>query len=418
MNTANLLLPKTKVRPSDTWLRVLLFIFIASFPIQEDIPTIAGASLPFLMLALIALHVLFTDKLLQLKKILSLPFAKVIYLYILYCIIIETFHPFNMYTGIFRMLMNFFAAFLVAACINSKKDLKAVILGYIFSGVLTALIYIIYGWSGIQAQTSSFLESDLLRSDVLSKLPISQNTNTLAYTFSVAIIIILISVYTKAKMLPNKALHYVLMGILFLGAIIAMSRSGIFILIVTTFFLAIYFKLFNFKMLLLGFFILVIGFALTPDSFKERMIFKTGQLDEYGNRDSRSVVLDQATQEVQKNYLIGVGEGNFWKGDYARQSSLAKYDEARNKYSVYGSHNLLLQNIIQWGIGTMIFYVIMHLCILKMLPPRHQFNFLTAVVVAVNISAILLLFFNHESANKEYCIAYGLLIAYHLKGKK
>src|SRR5690606_17479706 len=169
----------------------------------------------------------------------------------------------------------------------------------------------------------------------------------------------------------------------------------------------------------LGYAIVVVAifYVIAPQSYIERMQIETNR-DEYGQTDSRTATLNRAMDEVKKNYLWGTGEGNLWIGDYSRVSGLSRYDEEKDRYFVGGTHNLYMQATLQWGVFGLLTLLYIQYNVIKLLPRRRGYDLTALIIAAFNVGVLILLFFVHDGNNKEFAVAYGLLIAYHLNLKE
>ena len=408
----------TKQR-NDNFDKVIIFLFVFSLPFQEDTGTIAGASIPGVIAFIGLLKVLLSSNFNAVNKVLKLPIAISLLVFLVISLIIEFAHPFAFYASIKRTAGNFISAILIASLIKDEDDFKVLVSSYIISAAYLGILLFVFGWGALNSTSAtSFSAANSVRDETLAQVPVSQNPNYMSYTIGVSIISIIIYLYFKVKLfgISNKLFFIGLLSLLVLSMLVTMSRTGVVCMLITLVFILIYFRQLTIKRIIVLTSICALVYSFAPQSAKTRLtVNKSQEVDDFGNivnSDSRAVTLDESFFEIQKNFLWGSGEGNLWNGAYTKESKLAKYIEDKDEYIMSGSHNLIMQNLIQMGIFGLIFFLIIIFCVFRAMPNYRRFDFMSVIVLTFNVAAVILMFFDHISSNKEYSIAYSMAMAY------
>ena len=418
--------PIQKKSNTDFWNNFLVFLYIISLPIQEDIPTLLGFSISAVIAILMLIKIFSSSYSNRLIAVLKMPLTKALFAYIIVCSFLESLHPSASYGGLLRIFSNYVGAICIATIITNEMGIKVLIFAYIISAIYLSIFLYFYGWeiASISA-AQTFSAANNVRDELLSNVPITQNPNYMSYTIGVSIVVLLILILKKNQLLFIKpSFSYIIITALSIGLLLTMSRTGIIVMIITILFIMYYFHLFSFERLIIIVFAGMLLYTVAPDSVKTRLkISNTEEMDEFGNQfegDSRNVTFDESLTEVTNNFFWGTGEGNLWGGEYLKHSKLVRFNEEKNTYKMSGSHNLIFQNIIQWGVIALFFFLAIFYNVLKIMPSRNNLDFNSIIVLVFNFAAIILMFFDHIGSNKEYSIAFSLAMTYDLlkKGKR
>lgn len=401
--------------------RWLLLLIVATMPLQENIPLVLGMSFPFILLVLLTIIIIIQGNWNRLIYAMRMPIVLSLFLYVGITLYVEYMHESSLYAGILRTLLSYLGAVVLGVAISDIKAFKSVVIGYIISGIYLGVVLYAYGWGMLSTDTSSFFEADAVRDEVLSKLPIRENANNIAARAAICVILISLVLLTKADVLTkNKRILFIALIIQTIALFVTMSRTGFVILIATMVLVALFYKLFSYKRVAHAIIIVAFLYLLAPQAYLDRMQIGTSKSESTELVDSRTYTFNTSIKEIRKNYLWGTGEGNLWIGEYSKHSALSYYNESKDSYFVGGTHNLYFQTILQWGVLGLLAFLYLQYNVIKLMPSRDKKDFVSLAVATFNIAILLLLFFVHEGSNKEFSVAYGLLIAYHLnlKNKK
>ena len=399
--------------------RLIIFAYVFSLPFQEDTGTIAGISVPGLIVLIGFFRIFIEGSANNFFKIIKHPIGVSMIVFIVMAFIIESLHPTPFYASIFRNANNYLGTFMLATLVRDESDFKILIGSYIFSAAYMGLLLFVFGWGTLNSTSAStFSAANTARDETLSQVPISQNPNYMSYTLGLGILSIILYSYFRVKLfsINNKLLPIGVLLLLVLSLLVTMSRTGIVSTLVTMFFLMFYFRQATVSRIVVILISLALIYTYAPQSAKTRLtVGNTEEVDEFGNlvqSDSRSNTLNEAYYEIGKNFLWGTGEGNLWMGAYKKTSKLTKYNEEKDTYMMTGTHNLIFQIILHMGIFGFVFFAIILYNVFKVMPSYKELNFTGAIVLSFNIAAVSLMFFDNIISNKEYSIAYSMAISY------
>ena len=377
---------------------------------DNQLPTFFGFSSLYLYFIIISVYLL----LFRLKKVLFIlnqPVAKIFILFFIICFITEVFHSeprFYMYS---RTMLMFIASIQVGALFDHKSSYPFIIYALGLSGILISNN--IYG--SIYSQLNSFSqqgltiqEVDALRASLDVTELIKENLNRVAnYLGLSGVISYFFATESKTKFKKYLFFSISIMSIFF--AFMPMSRSAIFIIFATMFFV-----MFSFKMVKKSIIIfIIVGFILQtfiPSIIIDRFIGTTKLaaeaevgLDLLDSKDSRFRMYGKVLKHFWEPMPFGVGEGNYW-GDWGLNSSFAK------GYRIGGTHNTFLQIYFQWGILPLFLFCLfmrkLYLIIMKNISLNNSSY--GKIQLSFYLYAFFLLFFTHNIYLKLFSICFGI----------
>src|SRR5579862_9849899 len=94
--------------------RILILISFALLPLENQLPTVAGLSISFLISGVLGMHII-VNRPQMLRKVWLHPVFLAAYVLIFVAIMLETLHPDSDYSTIIRLALMFAGAILIAA---------------------------------------------------------------------------------------------------------------------------------------------------------------------------------------------------------------------------------------------------------------------------------------------------------------
>lgn len=391
---------------------IFLFLFITTLPFQEDLPTIGGFSVPAIITIFLGFNAFIKNPnrlLYFVKSKLSLLF----FVFILVSIVMETIHPYSSYKGIIRVVNMYLGGIVLAFYIRNSKDFFKIINYYVIAALIMSAFVLPFGWR-VLASTAvlDFEEANFLRGQIQQAILISNNVNNIAYSAMLGAVICLFKIiFLNGKKFENLVVFF----ILFMTVLTSMSRGGLIIVVFSTILTLIYFRKINSNRIPSLIIIFLAGIFIMPKSYLVRLVGTRTEQSQSGGElalDSRKSTYEASVEEIKKNFLFGVGEGNMFTS-YGFKTKLVMGDEYGMAYRVGGTHNMFFGTVLHYGLLGILFYILFIYKSIKMLPFRRSPYPEDIYLTLFSFAGLTLLFFMHDGSNKEYTIIYGLLLAHY-----
>lgn len=385
--------------------RLLLFILVALLPFEYNFTSLYSRGVIFIFILLIGIYI-FIFRPYRFITLAKSLFVKIGIVFLVLSSMIEFFHPMANYYEIAQIGSMIVGSLIIGALISDKKALSTVIYSFMFIGVIVSLLLLLYSYHDLRsASASNFWEASLLRNETLSDLPLSDNINRLSFFIGQTTILAFIyAIFSKKN--KDKIIYYLILSLATVGLFLGLSRSGISIFAVTLVIFYFIYKL-NIKKIIP---IIIITVSMVvwfvPNSVFSRYHFVVTDSDPAGNPDTRLIIYRANISNFPEYALFGVGAGNFWQ-------NWGLHKEYENNYSVIGSHNIITQIWIYWGVVGAVILIIWMVNWIKMLPPKNINDIDSMAIFVILVGLINWLMLTHNLYNKEVTISLGTLIGTH-----
>src|SRR5207253_3170113 len=118
--------------------QILLLATVALFPMQEQIPSVAGFSVMYMMFAAQAVYIM-AKRPECIAQVWLHPLLLAVFTFLCIGFVMEMFHPSSNYTEIYRMLQTFGGAIFVASVCRDRSALRWAMYGYLVIGAFTSV---------------------------------------------------------------------------------------------------------------------------------------------------------------------------------------------------------------------------------------------------------------------------------------
>lgn len=384
--------------------RFLLFITPVLLPLQEQVPTVAGMSVMFLMFAVLSAYVIL-NRPRTLGKTWYHPIFIATYAFIGVSVLMEFSSPQSRYEEIFRFGQMTAGMVCVAVLCRDRSALTAGLYGCIAAALWVSLVLYLTSYGTLQGmQADSFHEASKARNQAFQDKAIEGNINGLAHACSQGAII----AFAMTLLERSRHRRNLLLGITafcLVSSFLPMSRGAAVISLVS---FAVILYTYGSKhgkvMLLLA--VLGLGiYTIVPDAVWSRMAFSTESRS--GKLEGRAWIYTTALNRLPEYVVAGVGSGNFHK-KWGFEKGFAR--EHGGELAVYGAHNAFLQIAIFWGVLGLLAFLLIMWCVYRSFPSRSARDGLSLALVGVVVSLGLQLSQSHVFSDKWYAIGIGLLI--------
>src|SRR5262245_3385160 len=219
-------------RPTTWFERMLLTLTIAALPLQDEIPSINGFTLMFIVFALVGVYVLFFRPL-CLLRISAHPVFLTAFGLIILSIVIETLHPSARYSEIFRLCQTFSGALFLACLCRDRKALRAGVYGYLLMALCISA-YLVLTSYGVLAKASAddFEEATRVRMAIDNDSSLQADSNTLGF-FAAQGTVVSLAMAIAGTSLRRRVFFYATFLICGVATFLPMSRGGIAIMVVS-----------------------------------------------------------------------------------------------------------------------------------------------------------------------------------------
>jgi hypothetical protein len=381
--------------------RFLLMVAITMLPLENELPTVAGMSVSFLIFGALAIYVVL-NRPRTFGKICYHPIFIAAYAFIGVSVLLEFSSPLSSYKENIRFAQMIGGALCIAVLCRDRSALAAGLYGYVAAGLWVSFLLIMNSYGMLQGMgsASDFHEASTIRGSVDTGL--KENLNKVAFICTQGAIV------AFALSLSGRLRHYRIMlgGIAtfcLVATLLTMSR-GTFVISLVVFPAMLYTYGFrrHGKVLIL-IFVLGLGvYALVPDVVWTRMMFTT-ETSENGKMESRAWIYTTAFNRLPEYFVSGVGAGNF----YQKWGAANGFDRGRG---VSGLHNTLLQVMVMWGVLGLSMYLWIIWSVYRSIPLRCGHDELLLALLGILISLALYSLVMNVLADKVFAVAIGLLV--------
>lgn len=381
--------------------RLLILISIVLLPLQDHFPTVAGASVSFLIFVALGAYV-FLNRLRALGRIWQHPVFIAAYVFIGVCALLEFSSPLSRYDQISRFALMIGGAICVAVLTRDRSALAAGLYGYMGAALWVGGVLYLTSYGTLHgASADDFGEASALREETIANSPIQANLNGMGFVCAQgAIAAFGLSLSNRVK--QRRILLLGVVAFCFVAAFLTMSRGTALICLVS-FSAILYTHGFRHGKALVIAVILGVGiYMAVPDAVWSRMSYSTEQSQD-GKMEARAWLYTTLLNRLPEYIVAGVGSGNYYS-KWGFEKGLAK------KRTVAGAHNSLLQITIFWGaLGLLLFLWIMWLTY-RTTPLHCSRDELSLALLGIVVSLGVWILQQHGFYDKTFSIGLGLLI--------
>jgi O-antigen ligase len=381
--------------------RFLLIVAITMLPLENQLPTVAGLSVSFLIFGMLAIYIVL-NRPRTLGVIWYHPVFIAAYAFIGVSILLEFSSPLTSYQQTIRFAQMIVGAVCVAVLCRDRSALAAGLYGYVAAALWVSFLLIMNSYGMVQGvgSASDFNEASQVRASL--RPTSTDNLNRVAFVCTQgAIVAFALSLAARLE-----RYRIVLGGITILSLVasfLTMSR-GAFVINLAVFAVMLYtygFKRYG-KVLILVFILGLSVYALVPNAVWSRMMFTT-ETREDGKMEGRAHVYVTAFNRLPDYIVSGVGAGNF----YERWGVEKGFTRG---HGVLGLHNTFLQITVMWGALGLLMYLWIMWCVYRSIPLQCGRDELSLALLGVLISLALYLLVAHTFYDKLFSVAIGLLV--------
>ncbi len=382
---------------SSPWLeRLLVLVTIMISPLEEQIPTVGGFSIMFVVfLLLLGYTILF--RIGSLMRMMRHPVFLSAYLFLVCGYVMETIHSNSSDSQLMRIAQMFLGGVLIAALCQRKATLRAALYGYVIAGTWLSTLLLLTSYGALRgARTGSFSAASMLRARVFEDSPLHNNLNTLAFVAAQGATVALAWALTATD-LRRRNIFFFITFLCSLGAFLPLSRSGILMLIVCLLVVMLMYRG-NRSRALSMMIVLGVGLILvSPDAAFSRLSYST-QRSANGKMEGRARIYSAAIDHFPEYVVEGVGAGNFW-GGWGKS----------NGFGDWGAHNSLIQVTIYWGTPALLALLLVLWRSFRCLPRTHRDDAIVLALYGISMSLLMRMLTSHNLYAKEFALGFGLL---------
>lgn len=381
--------------------RFLLIVAITMLPLENQLPTVAGLSVSFLIFGALAIYIVL-NRPRTLGVIWYHPVFIAAYAFIGVSVLLEFSSPLTSYQQTIRFAQMIAGAVCVAVLCRDRSALAAGLYGYVASALWVSFLLIMNSYGMVQGMGSAgdFNEASQIRGTV--DVGFRDNLNRVAFVCTQgAIVAFALSLSARLER------HRIILGGIAIFSLVASSLTmsrGAFVICLVVFPVMLYtygFRRYG-KVLILVFALGLSIYALVPDVVWTRMMFTT-ETREDGKMEGRAHVYVTAFNRLPDYIVSGVGAGNFY-GKWGVEKGFSR------GHGVLGLHNTLLQITVMWGVLGLLMYLWIMWCVYRSIPLRCGRDELSLALLGVLISLALYLLVAHTFYDKLFSVAIGLLV--------
>jgi len=384
--------------------RFLLFLAPVLLPLQEQIPTVAGMSVMFLVFAVLAAYVIL-NRSRTLGKIWCHPIFFAAYAFIGVSVLLEFSSPQSRYGEIFRFGQMISGMVCVAVLCRDRSALTAGLYGCIAAALWVSLLLYLTSYGTLQGMNvDSFHEASKARAQVFQDKAIEGNINGLAHACSQGAIIAF-ALTLSESLKSRRNLWLGITAVCLVASFLPMSRGAAVISLVSFVAILYTYGAKHGKVLII---LAILGFGIyiiVPDAVWSRMAFSTESRS--GKLEGRAWIYTTALRRLPEYVVAGVGAGNFHE-KWGFEKGFAR--EFGGQQVVYGAHNAFLQIAIFWGTLGLSGFLLIIWSVYRSIPFRCARDGLALALMGIAISLGLQLTQSHVFSDKWYAIGIGMLI--------
>ncbi len=383
--------------------RSLLFGFIVLIPLQGYFPTIGGATVAFLFMAMMIIYLL-VRRPIALAKTLRHPICLAGFLFAGVSFLMELLHGSHSYKTVLSTALMIVGAAVVAALCRDRRAFRYALYGFMMASFIVGLVLIMTAYGKLDAvEVQSFDEASFARANVYRKAPLGADINTLAFHAGQGVIAALVLGLTTRSFFQR----FLAIGIglfLAIGSFMPMSRGALVSLMVSCSAVVYLYGLFRPRVILaMG--ILFFGvLMLVPSTVLTRFdLTNTGNKER--ETESRGKAYVASVVHFPEYALVGIGETDFWS-KWGRSSGFYNFETR----GVTGPHNIFLQVLLFWGLPGILSLLLIIWKAYKYYPKIPKSEPLRLLLMGICVSVILECLVVQVMSGKEFSIALGLII--------
>lgn len=384
--------------------RFLLVLAPAMLPLQEQIPTVAGMSVMFLIFAVLGTYVIL-NRSRAFGEILHHPVFIAAYAFIGVSVLLEFSSPLSRYEEIARFGQMIAGMACVATLCRDRSALSACLYGCLAAALWVSVLLYLTSYGTLQEmRADSFHQATQAREQVIQSKSIEGNINGLAHVCAQGAIIAF--ALTISGGLRHRGIAMLGIAVFCLVASFLTMSRGAFLISLVSCAAILYTQGARHGKTMVIVAILGIGiYVIVPDAVWSRMAFSTESRS--GKLEGRAWIYSTALNHLPEYAVAGVGSGNF-QNKWGFEKGFGR--EHRGVQVVYGAHNAFLQIAIFWGILGVLMFLVIIWCIYRSFPLRCSRDGLALALVGIGVSLGLQLWQSHVFSDKWYAIGIGMLI--------
>jgi hypothetical protein len=375
--------------------RFLLLATIVLLPIEDDMPTVAGCSLLFIMFALLAGH-LFLNHLRAAGRTWLHPVFLSGYALFAAGVLIESGHPYSNYSDLVRFGLMIAGAVVVASVCRDKQAMQASIYGYMIGSTWLSAFLFRSMYHGLAiAVATNYDEASNIRETISDTMTMEANLNNLALLTAQGAVVALALALTARSFLQRCVFLGVSVFCL-VGTFLPMSRGGILIAAGSCAAVLLSYRAKRARVFVIG---LVLGAAVlmwVPHVVFSRLDVSSGD---------REKTYTTTIEQLPKYIAIGIGSGNFWESWGVEHGFTAYSGKA------LGPHDIFIAIMIYWGLPGFFALLALIWQAYRCVPKGCGNDPLALCLPGLGISLILMMLFSHGFYDKWYSLGLGLLVA-------
>jgi O-antigen ligase len=385
--------------------RVLLFLLVFSIYFEANLPSIRGASTPFLIFGFTLIYISIT-RLSTLLRLFSSKYFIAAMSFAVLCTFMETIHPFPSYDFVIRFVNMTLGMFGIAALCRDTRAFDLALFTFVLASAFQSVLIITGTAPLLRSFTASgFSDASHARLMAFEEFYLRGNLNDISYFSSIgAIIGIIWAFYEEIKWKKYAMLALAVPSAL--GVFFTASRTGAVI-----FFASLLIFLYKSKMNLKKWiipttFLLLFIVIAVPDVVWVRL-GSLVRLTELQSEDSRSKVYIAVLKNIDQYVLTGVGSGNYWNG-WAVKAGIT------NRYTTdvaMAAHNAFFQLWIYWGLPALLgFLYLMYIFKKALVTDIRGDRRKSCLYVFIMIIPLIFIFY-HSFYHKSFSIGVGMLLS-------
>ena len=384
--------------------RFLLFAMLVIMPLEDQIPTIGGRSVIWLLFLAMGGYIL-AFRLPYLLTLLGHRFFLAAYLFLFIGLSVETFHPHPDFRVIARLAQMIFGALLVGTLCRDEAGLKTVVCGYLAAGLWLGGWLFVNDYGALRGTSAANFEAaNQIRAVAFEDKSLAGNLNSMAFFCAQGALAGLV-LSLAARTTAWRSLFAATGLFCLVAAFLPLSRSGVLCALAASAAVLWLERSWNLRYLLL---ILALAggvYLFAPQASLVRatnLSFHTRY--ESGKLEARARLYEATVRNLPEYFWMGVGAGNFYNQWGLNHGFI--HDE-----SVMGTHNAFFEVTTYWGLlGLMSLALLVWLgyrCIPFQLADSPWGSFLFGLFVCL----ILRMLTSHNLYAKEFSLGFGLLTA-------
>lgn len=396
--------------------RFLLMATVILFPLQNHLPAIAGASILFLLFAvLLGYTILYRSQ--ALATMARRPVFLSAFVLLAVAFLIESGHPDAAYILIFQMGQMIIGAIVIAVICRDEAALQMVAYGYLIAGVWMSLLLLFTSYSTLSGATAmSFQEAQNIRVQAFEEKTLEANLNFMGFVAAQGTVVALVLAITSRSF--QRCLFFLGLAVLcFVATFLPMSRTAALIVVLTSAVILLISRVNRIRLLMIAILLGVTLLAAVPGVVFSRLTFTT-ETNLRGKQESRAHLYATALKLLPEYFLTGVGAGNYWNSwgvrkGFTQQSTgqVKTYTGLQRPKGPKGPHSWYFAVTIYWGLAGLLALIVFVYQAYRCLPRQCGASPLSLCILGIVLSVFLLMFVSHTLNAKGVSLALGLLAA-------